>query len=82
MFLFIFILSGLAIIPLAFLFIANGTTITEKTIGAIVCFSFWLLLAFGINYGVDTNAKAWNDGFCKCGTHWELKGASKCHTYT
>lgn len=77
MFWFIFILSGLAIIPLAFLFITNGATITEKIVGAIICFSFWLLLSFGINYGVETNAEAWNNGFCECGTHWELRGVSE-----
>ena len=25
----------------------------------------------------NINQKAWNEGYCECGTHWELKGATK-----
>ena len=24
-----------------------------------------------------TNQEVWNEGYCECGTHWELKGVAK-----
>lgn len=25
----------------------------------------------------NVNQKVWNEGYCECGHHWELKGATK-----
>ena len=44
---------------------------------SLVVLAFWFAIS-GASWAVGrNNADKWNDGYCKCGTHWELKGASQ-----
>lgn len=39
-----------------------------------------IIVAIGVGAAVGqakSNQKKWNDGYCECGHHWELKGATK-----
>lgn len=74
---FVFALCGAMALPVILMFALMCDTVKNKIIGSIVCVCFWFLIAGAMWGQADTNAKAWNDGFCECGTHWELKGASK-----
>lgn len=73
----IFGIMGLMFIPLILMFLVCGVDKTHKRGGAIVMAIIWVVFAFGLFYEIKTNETVWNDGFCECGTHWELKGVSK-----
>lgn len=62
---------------IAVMFLVCGADWKHKIIGALVCMSFWLLMSGGIYLDAKINANVWNDGYCKCGEHWELRGASE-----
>ena len=68
---------GLLGIPCVVLAIEFGDTWKEKLFGCAVICVIWLTLAGGCAFGHDINEEKWNGGYCKCGTHWELKGASQ-----
>lgn len=72
-------ISGLVFVPCILMFLICGADKKHKIIGAIVCASFWLLISGSIYFEAKTNAKAWNNGYCDCGTHWELVAVSKGH---
>ena len=71
---------GLLAIPCVVLAIEFGDTWKEKLFGCAVICVIWLTLAGGCAFGHDINEEKWNGGYCKCGTHWELKGASQYRT--
>lgn len=73
----IFGLFGLMAVPCIAMFVVCGADIQHKVGGAIVCVVFWFLVSGGLYFQEVGNAERWNDGFCECGTHWELKGVTK-----
>lgn len=76
-FLIVFGVLGLVFVPCVLMFALGGADAKHRIVGSLVCICFWLAFAGGI-YGQEvTNAKSWNGGYCECGQHWELKGASK-----
>ena len=75
-FLVIFGITGFVAIPLIIMFLIGGVDKAHKIGGAIAVVIFWILFTFMMFYEAETNETAWNNGFCECGTHWELKGAS------
>lgn len=75
-FLFCLILFGAFAIPCLILPITFGETWKGKLVGCIVICIFWLLFATCCSFAANDTAEKWNGGYCKCGTHWELRGAS------
>ena len=75
-----FAVCGLFAIPCIVLAVSFGDTTKEKIIGAVVCLAFWAFVSGAIWSQAASNAEKWNDGFCECGAHWELKGATKTRT--
>lgn len=73
----IFGLVGLMWFALIIMFLVCGADAQHKIGGALVCFAFWLIMSFGLYYESTTKADMWNNGYCECGTHWELRGATK-----
>jgi hypothetical protein len=73
-----FIVGGILFVtPCIVMAVSFGDTVKAKITGAMLCLAFWALLS-GAMWGQSvSNAEKWNDGFCKCGAHWELKGATK-----
>lgn len=44
---------------------------------SLVVLAFWFAIA-GVSWAMaKNNDDKWNDGYCQCGTHWELRGASQ-----
>ena len=75
-----FIVYGLLAIPCIAMAISFGDTIKEKIKRAGVGFVFLILVSVAMWGQSVSNAEKWNGGFCECGAHWELKGASKSRT--
>ena len=75
-FVIIFAVLGLFAIPCILMFAFCGDNKKNKLTGIIVVICFWSLFAFAISEQDKTNDKMWNDGFCECGTHWELRGTT------
>lgn len=68
---------GLIFLPLIIMFIVCGADTAHKVWGAIACLFLWLILAGGLTLDGMGKADDWNGGYCNCGTHWELRGATK-----
>ena len=62
---------------IAVMFLVCGADWKHKIIGALVCIGFWLLMSGGIYFDASLDADVWNDGYCECGAHWELRGVSE-----
>ena len=73
----VFALFGILAIPFSILAIEFGEGWRGKLFGCAVILVIWLTLSVGCAFGRDINADKWNDGYCQCGTHWELRGASQ-----
>ena len=73
----VFALFGTLGIPFMVLALVYGEDWKGKLFGCGVVLVIWFTVACGCTFGHDVNAEKWNDGYCKCGTHWELKGASQ-----
>lgn len=73
----VFALFGTIGIPCLVLTIYLGEDWKGKLFGCGVILVLWLTVACGCFFGCNTNADKWNDGYCQCGTHWELRGASE-----
>ena len=46
----------------------------------VLCVLTLVIIAMGITCAfaqANINKELWNDGYCECGHHWELKGATK-----
>lgn len=68
---------GLIAIPCIIFIWLDADTLKGKIIGTIVVIIFWLAFAFGLWGEAKYEAYVWNGGYCDCGEHWELRGASK-----
>ena len=79
-FLIVFGAFGLICIPFIIMFLVCGVDLKHKLGGAAVVLIFWLLIAGGLTLDSKNKQEAWNGGYCECGTHWELRGASKSRT--
>lgn len=73
----IFGVLGLFAIPCILLFITVGTDKEHKIIGSLVCICFWFLVSGSIYLQDLSNAEKWNNSYCECGQHWELKGVTR-----
>ena len=71
---------GIICVPFIIMFLVCGVDLKHKLGGAIAILIFWFLFAGGITLDGMNKADNWNDGHCKCGTHWELRGATKSRT--
>jgi hypothetical protein len=70
-------LFGFVCVPLILMFALGGADKPCKIGGSIVVIIFWLVISFGAWSDANNNAKNWNNGFCECGTHWELSAVSE-----
>ena len=68
---------GVLAAPCIAIAISFGDTWKEKLFGCAVTCVICLILTIGCSFAEDANAEKWNGGFCECGTHWELRGASQ-----
>ena len=62
---------------IALMFIFLGADLKHKVWGAIISLLLGALLAFGVCADGLHARDLWNDGYCECGAHWELRGAAK-----
>lgn len=76
-FLTIFAFFGIMGVPLMLMFIICGANAKNKIGGCIAVLVFWLMMSGGLYFQEKGNDERWNDGYCSCGTHWELAGVSK-----
>ena len=76
----VFGVTGIMFIPLILMFIFCGVDKTHKIGGAIAVILIWIVFTLGVFYEEKTNEESWNQGFCECGAHWELKGVGKSLT--
>ena len=76
-FLICFGILGLFAVPFILVFAICGVDVAHKIGGSLVCLAFWILMATGLCIESATKEKAWNGGYCECGTHWELRGVSE-----
>ena len=70
-------LLGLFFIPAILFFIVGGVDAAHKIGGSLVCLAFWIVMATGLCIESTARVDAWNGGYCECGAHWELCGATK-----
>ena len=70
---------GVVCIPFIILSLISGINLRDKLCGAIAILLFWFLCAGGMTFDLNRMNKAdnWNDGYCECSTHWELRGVAK-----
>ena len=71
---------GLIWAPLMIIFLVGGVDLKHTLGGTIVVLIFWFICAGSCYLDEMGKQEAWNGGYCDCGTHWELKGASKSRT--
>lgn len=72
-----FAVFGLIWIPCILLFALGGADAKHKITGSLICLGFWFLMSVGLWGQEMGNQERWNDGYCVCGQHWELKGVDK-----
>ena len=70
-------LFGLTCVPLILVLAIEETNKFYKIGGSVIIVILWLLVSFGAWSQGNNNAKNWNNGFCECGTHWELNAVSE-----
>ena len=75
-------LFGIFCVPLIIMFLVCGVDLKHKLSSTIAILLFWFLFAGGITFDVINKADNWNNGYCECGTHWELRGATKSRVGT
>jgi hypothetical protein len=68
---------GLFAVPCFVLALEFNDNWKERLFGCGLILALWLAFACAGAFGQDANAEKWNDGYCQCGTHWELRGASQ-----
>lgn len=73
---------GIICVPFIIMFLVCGVDLKHKLGGAIAILIFWFLFAGGTTIEEMNKADSWNGGYCKCGTHWELRGATKTRVGT
>ena len=72
-----FIVFGALFIPAAVVCLTCGADKQHKIVGAVVCLLLWVICSVSLYFDRQIKMEAWNDGYCECGTHWELAGVSK-----
>lgn len=75
-----FAVYGLVAIPCICMFAGGVGKKQEKLIGVAVVCVLWVLLSVACWGNHNANTEKWNGGYCECGTHWELVGASHYRT--
>ena len=78
----IFGLIGILCVPLIIMFLVCGIGLKRKIGGALAILIFWFLFSGALVLDETNKADNWNGGYCECGTHWELRGATKSRTGT
>lgn len=78
----IFGLFGMICVPCIIMFLVCGVDLKHKLGGTIAILLFWGLVAGGLTLDILIKKNSWNGGYCDCGTHWELRGASESRTGT
>lgn len=78
----IFGMVGLIAVPLLILFACAGVDSAEKGVGVGLALVFWFVLAGGIYLQNKDNSEQWNNGFCECGQHWELRAVTRTRNGT
>lgn len=78
----IFAFFGLIAVPLIIMFLICGVDFKHKLGGALGVLVFWVLLSAGLAFDSKRDAELWNGGYCECGEHWTLAGASKSRNGT
>ena len=73
---------GIICVPFIIMFLVCGVDWKHKVGGSIAVLLFWLMFAGGITVDEMGKVDDWNGGYCDCGTHWELRGATKSRTGT
>ena len=74
-----FALYAIVFLPMICIILFYPTTWKTRFIGIAIVLILWIFIAFGVLADAKTDIKVWNNGYCECGTHWELRGASKSH---
>ena len=82
MFLICLIGFGLMALPCIIFIWLAADKLKERLIGTVIAIIFWFAFAFGLYAETKYNSMVWNGGYCDCGEHWELRGASKSRTGT
>ena len=72
-----FCMASIIFIPVILMFVVGGVDRKHQVGGSIVVIIIWIIFTLGVTYEAEMNEKVWNNGFCECGTHWELEGVSK-----
>ena len=72
-----FAFFGLLFGSIALGFIFLGADRKHKVWGAVISLLLGVLFAFGFYFDAIVKAEVWNGGYCECGTHWELSGATR-----
>jgi hypothetical protein len=78
-FIIIFAVVGLFAIPSIALFLICGANKSNKIWGTVTTVIFWMLLTVAIWGQNKTNTEVWNNGYCDCGTHWELTAVTRSY---
>ena len=73
----LFGMESIIFIPVILMFVACGVDRKHQVGGAVVVIIIWIVFTLGVFCDTKANEEVWNNGFCECGTHWELEGVSK-----
>lgn len=73
---------GLLAVPLVIMFLTCGVDLKHKLGGSLAVLVFWFLISAGLAFDSAAKKEKWNDGYCECGEHWTLAGASKSRNGT
>ena len=76
----IFGVVGLIAIPVAIFFALCGVDAEHKIGGVVIVVIFWFIISGGLYFQEQGNTERWNNGFCECGQHWELRAVTKSRT--
>ena len=72
-----FVFFGVASCSMALMFIICAADTKTKVWGAIISFALGALFACCLCFDGMAKNDAWNGGYCECGAHWELAGATR-----
>lgn len=73
----VFALCGFMATPCIAMAIGFGDGIKGKIKATLVCIVGWFIIS-GAMWGQHTyNEEIWNEGYCECGSHWELEGVTR-----
>ena len=62
---------------IALMFIICGVDAKHKIWGAVISLLLGAMFACGLYFDGMAKNDAWNGGYCECGAHWELSGATR-----